>query len=161
MPFFMFSQPHLFLSNPSLVIRHRERARARKGGHLSSGCPHFTPLHIRSPHFSFLKPHPLLLKRKRSTAPSVTSMCLRLINFMKIMQGCLVSAHGRGKAELSSYNLVIQLTYSRKYRVRLYSAQSKFENEPGRARQNSLATAGTNLVKPGAQNKVDPCTTNL
>ena len=29
--------------------------------------------------------------------------------------------------------------------------------DPGRARQNSLATAGTNFTKPGGQNEVDPC----
>ena len=37
-----------------------------------------------------------------------------------------------------------------------------FENivkkDPGRAKQNSLATAVTNFTKPGAQNKVDPGT---
>ena len=31
------------------------------------------------------------------------------------------------------------------------------KKDPGRARQNSLATAGINFTKPGAQNKVDPC----
>ena len=31
---------------------------------------------------------------------------------------------------------------------------------PGRARQNSLATAGTNFTKPGAQNKGDLCMTS-
>ena len=31
------------------------------------------------------------------------------------------------------------------------------KKDPGRARQNSLATEGTNFTKPGAQNKVDPC----
>ena len=29
--------------------------------------------------------------------------------------------------------------------------------DPGRARQNSLATAGTKFTKPGGQKKVDPC----
>ena len=42
-----------------------------------------------------------------------------------------------------------------KYRGLLYSAQSTFKKDPGRARQNSLATAGTNFTKPGAQNKGD------
>ena len=32
------------------------------------------------------------------------------------------------------------------------------KKDPGRARQNSLATAGTNFTKPGAQNKGDLCT---
>ena len=32
------------------------------------------------------------------------------------------------------------------------------KRDPGRARQNSLATAGTNFTKPGAQKKVDLCT---
>ena len=32
------------------------------------------------------------------------------------------------------------------------------KKDPGRASQNSLATAGTNFIKPGALNKVDPCT---
>ena len=31
------------------------------------------------------------------------------------------------------------------------------KKDPGRARQNSIATAGTNFTKPGAQNKVDLC----
>ena len=31
------------------------------------------------------------------------------------------------------------------------------KNDPGRARQNSLATAGTNFTKPAAQNKGDFC----
>ena len=34
------------------------------------------------------------------------------------------------------------------------------KKDPDGARQNSLATAGTNFTKPGAQNKVDPCTWN-
>ena len=33
------------------------------------------------------------------------------------------------------------------------------KKDPGRARQNSLATAGTNFTKPGAQNKGDLCST--
>ena len=36
------------------------------------------------------------------------------------------------------------------YRGRLYSAQSMFKEDPGRARQNSLATAGMNFTKPEA-----------
>ena len=32
------------------------------------------------------------------------------------------------------------------------------KKDPGRARQNSLATAGTNFTKSGAQNKGDLCT---
>ena len=36
---------------------------------------------------------------------------------------------------------------------------SLVKKDPGRAKQNSLATAGTNFTKPGgAQNKVDLCT---
>ena len=31
------------------------------------------------------------------------------------------------------------------------------KKDPGRARQNSLVTAGTNFTKPGAQNKGDRC----
>ena len=31
------------------------------------------------------------------------------------------------------------------------------KKDPGRARQNSLATAGTNFTKPGVQNKGDLC----
>ena len=31
------------------------------------------------------------------------------------------------------------------------------KKDPGRAKQNSLATAGTKFTKPGAQNKVDLC----
>ena len=31
------------------------------------------------------------------------------------------------------------------------------KKDPGRARQNSLATAGTNFTKPGAHNKGDLC----
>ena len=45
------------------------------------------------------------------------------------------------------------------YRGLLYSAQNIVKKEPGRACQNSLATAGTNFTKPGAQNKGDLCTT--
>ena len=44
------------------------------------------------------------------------------------------------------------------YRGLLYSAQNIVKKDPGRARQNSLATAGTNFTKPGAQNKGDLCT---
>ena len=44
-----------------------------------------------------------------------------------------------------------------RYRARLYSVQNTFKKDPGRTRQNSLATAGTHFTKPGAQNKVDPC----
>ena len=32
------------------------------------------------------------------------------------------------------------------------------KKDPGKARQNSLATAGTNFTKPGAHNKVHLCT---
>ena len=34
---------------------------------------------------------------------------------------------------------------------------SIFKKDPGRARQNSLATAGTNFTKPGVHNKGDLC----
>ena len=43
------------------------------------------------------------------------------------------------------------------YRGLLYSAQSAKKKDPGRARQNSLAKAGTNFTKPGAQNKGNLC----
>ena len=36
--------------------------------------------------------------------------------------------------------------------------QNIVKKDPGRARQNSLATAGTNFTKPGAHNKGDLCT---
>ena len=38
------------------------------------------------------------------------------------------------------------------YRGLLYSAQNLVKKDPGRAKQKSLATAGTNFTKPGAQN---------
>ena len=44
------------------------------------------------------------------------------------------------------------------YRGLLYSAQNIVKKDPGRARQSSLATEGTNFTKPGAQNKEDLCT---
>ena len=44
-----------------------------------------------------------------------------------------------------------------KYRGLLYSAQSTFKQDPGRVRQKSLVTAGTNFTKPGAHNKGDLC----
>ena len=44
------------------------------------------------------------------------------------------------------------------YRGLLYSAQNIVKKDPGRARQNSLATAGANITKPGAHNKGDLCT---
>ena len=47
------------------------------------------------------------------------------------------------------------------YRARLNSAHSTFKKDPGRVRQNSLATTGTNFTKPGAQNKVYPCITGI
>ena len=43
------------------------------------------------------------------------------------------------------------------YRGLLYCAQNIVKKDPGRAWQNSLATAGTNFTKPGAQNKGDLC----
>ena len=43
------------------------------------------------------------------------------------------------------------------YRGRLYSAQSILKKDPGRTRQKSLATAGTNFTKPGVHDKVDLC----
>ena len=43
------------------------------------------------------------------------------------------------------------------YRTWLYSAQDTLKKDPGRVRQNSLDTAGTDFTKPGAQNKVDRC----
>ena len=39
-----------------------------------------------------------------------------------------------------------------KYRGLLYSAQNIAKKDPGRAKQKSLATAGANFTKPGAQN---------
>ena len=39
----------------------------------------------------------------------------------------------------------------------LYFVQSIVKKDPGRAKQNSLATAVTNFTKPGAQNKGDLC----
>ena len=47
------------------------------------------------------------------------------------------------------------------YRGLLYSAQNIVKKDPGRARQNSLATAQTNFTKPGAQNKGDLCILTL
>ena len=35
------------------------------------------------------------------------------------------------------------------------------KKDPGRARQSSLVTAGTNFTKPGAQNKGDLCTARV
>ena len=43
------------------------------------------------------------------------------------------------------------------YRGPLHSAQNIVKKDPGRARHNSLVTAGTNFTKPGAQNKIDLC----
>ena len=43
------------------------------------------------------------------------------------------------------------------YRGPLYSAQNIVKKDPSRARQKSLATAGTNFTKPGAHNKGDLC----
>ena len=40
----------------------------------------------------------------------------------------------------------------------LYSAQNIVKKDPGRAMQNSLATAQTNFTQPGAQIKGDLCT---
>ena len=54
----------------------------------------------------------------------------------------------------ATHSYVGWLTY---YRGLLYSAQNIVKKDPGRARQNSLATAGTNFTKPGAQNKGDLC----
>ena len=75
MPFHVLTTLYI-LSNPSPVIRHRERARARSQRRpfkLRLPPLHSTPHSL--PHFSFLKPHPLLLNRKRSAAaPSVISM---------------------------------------------------------------------------------------
>ena len=41
------------------------------------------------------------------------------------------------------------------YRGFLCPAQNIIKKDPGRARKNSLATAGPNFTKPGAQNKGD------
>ena len=38
--------------------------------------------------------------------------------------------------------------------------QNIVKKDPGRARQNSLATEGTNFTKPGARNKVDLSTSS-
>ena len=46
------------------------------------------------------------------------------------------------------------------YRGLLYSAQNIVKKDPGRAKQKSLATAGANFTKPGAQNKGDLCNCN-
>ena len=43
------------------------------------------------------------------------------------------------------------------YRGAQNGVQNIVKKDPGRARQNSLATAGTYLTKPGAQNKGDLC----
>ena len=43
------------------------------------------------------------------------------------------------------------------YRGLLYSVQSIVKKDPGMTLQDSLATAGTNFTKPGAQNKGDLC----
>ena len=43
------------------------------------------------------------------------------------------------------------------YRGLLYSAQNTVKKDPGRARQNNVATAGTHFTKPGAYNKGDLC----
>ena len=42
--------------------------------------------------------------------------------------------------------------------VKLFTEVYFFWRKKGRARQNSLATEGTNFTKPGAHNKVDLCT---
>ena len=54
-----------------------------------------------------------------------------------------------------------RLTLDKVYRGRLYPAQNTTKHYPGRAGQNSLATAGTNFTKPGAQHKVDLCMSEL
>ena len=51
----------------------------------------------------------------------------------------------------------IQSCHELMYRAQLYSAPSTLKKDPGRARQKSLATAGTNFTKPGAHNKGDLC----
>ena len=48
-----------------------------------------------------------------------------------------------------------------RYRARLYFAQSTVKKDPDRAKQSSLATAGTNFTKPGAHNKWDLCTVSM
>ena len=44
-----------------------------------------------------------------------------------------------------------------KYRGLLYSAQTYLRRTQAGPGRNILATAGTNLTKPGAHNKVDLC----
>ena len=46
------------------------------------------------------------------------------------------------------------------FRGLLYSAQNIVKKDLGRAREISLATAGTNFTKPGAHNKVDVCSSS-
>ena len=47
--------------------------------------------------------------------------------------------------------------WERTERGLLYSTQNIVKKDPGRARQNSLATARANFTKPGAHNKGDLC----
>ena len=51
---------------------------------------------------------------------------------------------------------MLLLTFLKVQRSPLFCANI-VKKDPGRARQNSLATAGTNFTKPGAQNKGDLC----
>ena len=53
------------------------------------------------------------------------------------------------------HTYIHRLSSVRRYRVLLYSAPNIVKKDPGRARQNSLATAGINFTIPGAQNKGD------
>ena len=57
--------------------------------------------------------------------------------------------------EVSSVELGIIWHSFKKYRGLLNSAQNIVKKDPGRAKQSSLATAGTNFTKPGAQNRGD------
>ena len=66
-------------------------------------------------------------------------------------------AGGRHEAHISAQQVEIVVQNNHMYRGRLYVAQNTTKHYPGTARQNSLATAGTNLTKPGAQKKVDLC----
>ena len=47
------------------------------------------------------------------------------------------------------------------YRGLLYSARNIVKKDPGRGRQNSLGTTGTNFTKPGAHNKGDLCSDSI
>ena len=52
--------------------------------------------------------------------------------------------------------MIFNLTACAVKRSTLFCA-SIFKKDPGRAKQNSLAAAGTKFPKPGAHKKVDLC----